>query len=192
MRNSGATQANNYWFLSFNANITNTTDATFAIYLDLDNLVGSGGITPPERDYSVTTVPEHQPEYVIYVDMARGVINSANTWVFTWNGTSWGYGQRFVDIGGAVYNTEDYIELKIPNGVIGMNQDTSSASIMLFSVNISDGMMQDTVPSDPQVPGNATLSRFTTVSERLNLVYPLSAVTGDSSTLPSLLPFYWD
>jgi hypothetical protein len=32
-----ATQANNYWFLSFNANITNTTDATFAIYLDLDN-----------------------------------------------------------------------------------------------------------------------------------------------------------
>jgi hypothetical protein len=124
--------------------------------------------------------------------MAHGVVNNANTWVFAWNGTSWGYGQRFVDIGGAVYNTEDYIELKIPNGVIGMNPDTSSASIMLFSVNISDGMLQDTVPSDPQVPGNATLSRFTTVSERLNLVYPLSAVTGDSSTLPSLLPFYWD
>ncbi len=187
-----ASQAANYWYLGFNANITNTTDATYVIYLDLDNLAGSGGTTPPERGYTVTTVPEHQPEFVIYVDMLGGVINSTNTWVYAWNGTSWGFGQQFVNIGGAVYAAGHYVELQVPNGAIGMNQDTSSASVMAFSVNRADGILQDSVPYDPQVPGSAVLSRFSAVSEHMNLVYPPSTVTGDPHTFTSLQPFFWD
>ncbi len=187
-----ASQASNYWYLGFNANITNTTDATYVIYLDLDNQAGSGGTAPPDRGYAVTTVPEHQPEFVIYVDMLGGVINSTNTLIYAWNGYDWVLVDRLINIGGSVYAANGYVELEIPNSAIGMNENTSSASITLFSVNRANGILQDTVPSDPAVPGNAMLSRFSTVSDHLNLVYPPSTVTGDPSTYASFLPFYWD
>ncbi len=192
LTNLYASQSNGYWFLGFNANITNTTDATYAIYLDLDNQLGSGGVGPPPRAYSVSTVPEHQPEFVIYVDMLGGVINSSNTRVYAWDGSTWGFGQKFIDIGGSVYAASNYVELQIPNGAIGMNQETSNASVMLFSVDRSSGIVQDTVPADPAVPGNAVLSRFSAVSEHMNLVYPTSTATGDPTTNASFLPFSWD
>jgi hypothetical protein len=186
-----ATQSNGYWYLGFDAYIT-TTNMTYVFYLDQDNIDGSGAVLPPERDYAVSTIPAHQPEYAIYVDVVNAAINSSNTWVYAWNGYSWGYGQRFIDIGGSVYYFDGYAELKIPNGAIGMTQDTSSTSVMLFSVDPTNGTVQDTVPSDPSVPGNAVLSRFSAVSERMNLVFPQSTVTGDTSTLTSVLPFFWD
>ncbi len=184
-------QSNNDWYFGFNANIS-TTDTTYVFYIDLDNVDGSGAPTPPERNYLVSTNSTHLPEFAIYVDVIDGVINTQNIWVFAWNGTSWGFGQRFVDIGGSVYVSSNYIELKVPNGAIGMTQDTSSVSVILFSVNLSDGEVQDSVPSDPEVPGNSVLSRFSTVSERMNLINPPSTATGDPSTLTSILPFYWD
>ncbi len=187
-----ASQSSNYWFFGFDANITNTTDATYVLYIDMDNVDGSGATTPPERNYTVSTIPEHQPEFAIYVDMIDGVIDYYNTWVYAWNGSSWGFGLRFVDIGGTVFAADNFVELKVPNGAIGMSQETSSASVMLFSVNIADGVLQDTVPSDPGVPGNAILSRFSTVSEHMNLVYPANTSTGDPSTMISVIPFFWD
>jgi hypothetical protein len=161
-------------------------------YIDLDHVDGSGATTPPERNYAISTIPAHQPEYTIYVDAIGGVVNAQHTWVFEWNGTSWGFGQRFVDIGGSVYMSSGYVELQIPNGAIGMSQETSSASVMLFSVDLTTGALQDSVPSDPEVPGDAVLSRFSAVSERMNLISPPSTVTGDPTTLTSILPFYWD
>ncbi len=187
-----ASQSSSYWYLGFDANITDTMDSTYVFYIDLDNASGSGATVAPARLYSISTIPEHQPEYVIYVDMIGGVIDSSNILVYEWNGTTWEFGQKFVDIGGSVVASQGYVELKIPNGAIGMSQDTSSASIMLLSVNRLAGMVEDTVPSDPEVPGNATLSRFSAVSERMNLVYPPSTVTGDPSTYTSILPFFWD
>jgi hypothetical protein len=97
-----------------------------------------------------------------------------------------------MDVGGSVYNSDGYVELQIPNTAIGMDQDTSSICVVLFSVDMSSGKLQDTVPSDPKVPGISKLSRFSAVSERMNLVYPPSTVAGDPSTLSSILPFYWD
>lgn len=184
-------QDNANWYFGFNTEIS-TTDMTYVFYIDLDNIDGSGGNVPPERNYSVSTIPAHQPEYVFYVDEVNGVINTQNSWVFTWNGSSWEFGDRFADIGANVYISPTYVELQVPSTAIGMSQDTSSASVMLFSVDIANNEVMDTVPADPQVPGNAILSRFSAVSDHMNLISPPNTATGDPMAMTSVLPFYWD
>lgn len=190
-----ASQSSTHWYLGFNAPVT-TTNLTYVFYIDLDSVDGSGATYPPERGYTVSTIPAHQPEYAIYVDNTSSGMNEQNTWVYAWNGSSWSFGQRFIDIGGGVYNSAGYVELRIPNGAIGMSQVTGRASVMLYSVNTSLNTVMDTVPSDPQVPGTAELSRFSAVSERMNLVFPPDTNSGDPSGDPgvqtSILPFYWD
>ena len=183
-------QANTHWFLGFHANLSG--DSSYVFYIDLDHVDGSGATTPPERPYTVSTIAAHRPEYAIYVDKIGGVVNAQNTWVFAWNGSAWGFGQKLADIGGSVYALDGHVELQLPNGAIGMSQVTSSASVMLFSVDPGSNLVADSVPTDPQAPGAAQLSRFSAVSERMNLVSPPSTATGDISTIPSILPFFWD
>jgi hypothetical protein len=182
-----------YWFLGFTATMTSTDDMTYVFYIDLDRIDGSGATTPPPlpRNYNVTTIPAHQPEFAIYVDKINGVVSDENTWVYAWNGIEWEFGERLSEIGGFVYASDGYVELQLLNSTIGMSQVTGSASVILFSVD-SAGIVQDSVPSDPQAPGNAQLSRFSAVSERMNLISPPSTATGDPHTIPSLLPFFWD
>lgn len=185
------------WFFGFTANLT-STDMTYVFYIDLDHVDGSGGSFPPPapRDYSVTTIPAHQPEFAIYVDKNNGSVDANNTWVYAWNGSAWGYGQRLSDIGGQVYAYEDYVELRLLNATIGMSQVTGSASVMLFSVDPATNQLVDSVPTDPQVPGNGQLSRFSAVSERMNLIYTPNRNSGsgteDPRTYSSILPYYWD
>lgn len=179
------------WYFGFYANVSNT-DMTYVLYIDLDNVDGSGATSPPERDYKVWTKTEHQPEYAVIIDVIGGSVNAQNTWLYAWTGDSWGIGRKLADLGGELYSTPGYIEIKIPNERIGMNQDTGSASVILFSVDISDGEVMDTVPSDPSVPGPTVLTRFSAISDKMNLIYPPSTVSGDPSALASFMPFYWD
>jgi hypothetical protein len=80
-----------------------------------------------------------------------------------------------------------------------MQDTTGSATVVLFSALAAGGHAQDTVPSDPNVaytitdttPITTTLSRFTSVSERLVLATPPSNATGDPTTFPSLPPFFY-
>jgi hypothetical protein len=183
-----------YWYLGFTATVTSTVDMTYVFYIDLDHVDGSGASEPPPppRDYTVTTIPAHQPEYAIYVDKIAGVIEADNIWVYAWNGVDWGFELPLSSIGGSVYTTNGYVELQLLNGTIGMSQVTGSASVMLFSVD-STGVVKDSVPSDPSVSDPIPqLSRFSSVSERMNLISPPSSVTGDPSIIPSILPFFWD
>jgi hypothetical protein len=53
-------------------------------------------------------------------------------------------------------------------------------------------VLEDSVPSDEQAPGNAIMSQFSAVSEHMNLIAPLNSISGDPATIPSILPFYWD
>ena len=186
-----ASQSNTHWFLGFDANLT-TTNMTYVFYIDLDHVDNSGAANPPERGYVVTTIPAHRPEYAIYVDKVGGVVNAQNTWVFAWNGSAWGFGQTLIDIGGLVYSEAGYVEIQLPNGALGMSQVTSSASVILFSVNTDTNLVEDSVPSDPTVPGSASLSRFSAVSERMNLISPSNTASGDTTTISTLLPFFWD
>jgi hypothetical protein len=186
-----ASQSNDFWFLGFNANLT-STDMTYVFYIDIDQEDESGASTPPERPYEVSTIPAHQPEFVIYVDKYGGIVDAQNTWVFAWDGINWGIGQKLDDIGGLIYAANDYVELQLPNTEIGMSQINSSISVILFSVDTSTGLLQDSVPSDAEVPGDAQVSRFSAVSEHMNLISPPNSASGDPTTNPSILPFYWD
>ncbi len=188
-----------FWYFGFNAEIT-TANFTYVFYIDVDNIDGSGGDHPPEGGYSVTTIAAHRPEYAITIGPA---LAEQNVMVYAWNGVNdWYFGQSFNDIGGHIYVADGYIELQIPYAAIGMSNVTNSASIVLFSVDNDTNAVLDTVPSNPIVPGATQLSNFSSVSERLNLVYPPDINTGDvisgtqpltdTRTIPSFLPFYWD
>ncbi|NJD60106.1 MAG: hypothetical protein FIA98_11985 [Anaerolineae bacterium] len=186
-----ATQSDTDWFFGFDA-VPPSLDMTYVIYIDLDNITGSGATVPPERSYQVSTNPEHRPEFVIYVDDIGGIIDLQNTWVFAWDGDVWGNGKRFSEIDAGVYVNAGYIELRISDGIIGMNNDTNSASVMLFSVDTITGVLKDTVPSDPDVSVDSYLTRFSAVSDHMNLIFPPNVSSGDPNTLTSLLPFFWD
>ena len=187
-------QANTAWFIGFNANTDPVIDKTYVIYLDTDHVDGSGGSAPPERGYAVTTVPAHQPEYVLYIDQISGQITAQNTWIYTWAGSSWSYGQTLLSRGGAlVYTpgTPGYLEIELPDIAINLNQAPDSIALMVFSVNTS-GIVLDSVPEDPNVPGSAALSRFTSASDRMNLIFPSNNAVGYLASIPSLPPFFWD
>jgi hypothetical protein len=90
-------------------------------------------------------------------------------------------------MGGGLVVDGDYIELRIPNIGIGMEEKTGSQSISLFSLNETTNKAVDTVPG-----GDAnTLNRFASVSERLMLISPPTDETGDPTTFPTVLPFFW-
>jgi len=200
-------QVPGYWYFGFTTTMT-TTNISYVLYLDEDHLDGSGGDSLPVDPYppytglptdTVSTIPAHMPEYVIYVDDIGNGINADDTWIFGWNDGSWGFGSRLSEIGGAIITSvltpTQYIELQIPDEAIGMSEVTGSASVMLFSLDRATNEARDSVPSDPTVPGEANLSKFSAVSARLNLVYPpnmVDPVTGDPRTFPSVLPLFWD
>ncbi len=189
-----ASQSLNYWYFGFDA-YTVTLNATFVLYVDLDNVSGSGAVAPPERNYLVTTNPEHQPEFAIYVDVVGGAISPHESRVYAWDQINhhWEYGQRFEEIGAYIQQyLGGYIEMELPYSAIGMNDTTSSASVMLFTVDVATGQVQDTVPSNEVSAAGTLLTRFSAVSEHMNLLYPFSTVSGDPTTSASLPPFYWD
>ena len=195
-----ASQSSTDWYFGFTATLP-TSDMTYVLYIDEDHLDGSGGTTAPVRPffptYNVATIPAHQPEYVIYIDDTGSGINADDVMIYEWNGIDdWIYfgrlGEKFGDVYTSTIGSQQYVELRIPNEDIGMSQLTSSASIILLGVDNSENAIVDSVPSDPNAPGTAPISRFSAVSERLNLVSPPSTVSGDPTTIPSFLPFYWD
>jgi len=186
-------QSNSAWYFGFNATLA-ATNMVYVLYIDLDHIDGSGAGAPPsEYPYTVTTIPGHEPEYAIFVKQVGGVIDKYNTWVFNWEGYGWSYGSALSSLsGGDVSSSGGYVELQIPATAIGMNTNTYSASVMLFSVNTTTNAVQDSVPSDPQAPGTGYLTRFTSLSDRINLLYPPSNSGGDNVEIPSFVPFAWD
>jgi hypothetical protein len=187
-------QSNTAWYFGFNANIEPAANMTYVIYIDTDHLDGSGGSIPPMRPYFVSTIPAHQPEYVLFVDQVAGTLTAQNATIFTWNGSGWNFGQTLSAAGGALIftpGTPGYLEIELPDTAIGASNAPNSISVMVFSTD-SSGVVQDSVPADPDVPGNAVLSRFTSVSDRMNLIYPVSTLNNPGNTIPNLVPMFWD
>lgn len=194
-----ASQAKDFWYFGFNVT-GSVVSATYGLYLDVDHVDGSGA-TSDALGLHINTIPAHRPEFAIYVTKQSGSFAADQTFVFPWAGSSWGTPQSLDSIGGTLYYspTAHYLEVQVPNTAIGMQDTTSSAAISLFSAHGAGGHAQDTVPTDPNVPyatpdysgATTTLSRFSSVSERLNLTLPPSNITGDPRQLPSVLPFFW-
>ncbi len=194
-------QDRNYWYFGFHP-AQGITGTVYGLYLDLDHVDGPGADTDA-RGYAVAAIPAHRPEYAVYVLGTSGVFTTSNVFIYRWTGGAWAPPQRLfdIDVHSRIYysDTERYLEFRIPNTAIGMEETTGSAAISLFTVRPAGGHAQDTVPSDPAVAytepddGDETtvLSRFASVSERLTPVMPPTNIAGDPTIFPSVPPFFW-
>jgi hypothetical protein len=185
-------QSSNYWYLGFRVPSSPIKNVTYGLYLDLDHQDASGA-TFDALGYSVTTIPAYQPEYAIYVFQEAGVFTAANVYLYHWNGGNWDTVNVLNSIGGRLNQTGDYVELEVPNTAIGYQDTTGSYAISLFSLSsVGSGAPQDSVPSNPSIPGTGPISRFANVTERLNLSMPPNDAGVDPTTYTSIQPFFWD
>jgi hypothetical protein len=190
-------QSKDSWHFGITTTAT-ITGVAFGLYLDLDHVEGSGATSDP-AGYQVSTIAAHRPEYAIYLYRTAGAFSADQVVIYRWTGSAWAFPQSLDDVGGVLTSTASYVEIAIPNTAIGMEQHTGSAALSLFTVPAAGGHAQDTVPSDPNVnyavldtgPGTTQLSRFTSVSERMNPAWPPTNATGDPTIFPSLPPFLW-
>lgn len=179
------------WYFGFNATAT-ATNMAYALYIDMDHEDGSGGAVDP-RGYSLTTIDAHKPEFVIYIFQTSSAFSAAQTFVYAWNGASWNTPQALnTMVGGGLYYSNGYLEIRIPNTAIGMSDTTGSYALSLVSLPYTAGAAFDSVPSDPNVPGLGQLSRFSSVSARMTPLMPPSDLEGDPTTYPSAPPFFWE
>ena len=186
-------QASNNWYFGFATIDSPDNNATYALYLDIDHIEGSGG-TFDAKGYSINTISGYQPEYIVYVLQDAGSFSADQVQLFSWTGSTWDTVSILSAIGGELYQESGYVELKIPNTAIGYQDSTGSYAVSLISLepNATAVFPKDSVPSDPSVTSNGLISRFANVTERMNLVMPPNDAGEDSSPYTSVPPFFWD
>ena len=187
-----AMQDLNAWYFGFNATAA-ATNMVYGLYIDLDHQDGSGATLDP-RNYSVTTIPAHQPEYALYVKQVGATFTTTLTELYAWN-NGWGDPTTLEDIGGLLFYDliNHYVEVMVPNTAIGMSETTGSYAVSLFSAPFSSpGSPVDSVPSDATIPGSGPIGRFASTSERINAIVPANTPANDTTAYPSILPFEWD
>jgi hypothetical protein len=186
-----AAQSSGFWHFGFHVPSSPAQNVTYALYLDLDHQ-DSSGATFDARGYSVTTISTYRPEYAIYVLQESGTFSAAKTYLYRWNGGGWDTVNVLDYIGGQLNHSGDYVEFQVPNTAIGYDITTGSYATSLFSLPAGSGQPQDSVPSDPNVPGSGQISRFANVTERMNLLMPPNNADVDPSTYASIQPFFYD
>ena len=194
LTNLYAAQDTDYWYFSFNAT-TAAANMKYAVVLDVDHKDNVGATFAP-LGYPLSTISAHRPEFVIFVSQTGGSFSAGQTAIYAWNGSGWNPPQLLNSVGGALsYDaTAHVVELKVPNTAIGMQDTTGSYAVSVVSMPATAGAIVDSVPSDPNAPGSGQLSRFASVSERLNPVRPATDFEVGRETFPfsSVQPFFWD
>ncbi len=185
-----AAQDSDYWYFGFGVTST-LTNTTFVLYLDVDAKDNSGASIPPPG-VTVLTNAAHRPEFAIIADEVGGAFAASNVEVYAWNGSAWDIPRVLESIGGKVNTSGNYVEIGAPITAIGSSEDTGSYSLSLISMPFGGGQPQDSVPSDPLIPGGGPISRFASVSERLNPILPPNTSAGESLAYPFVPPFFWD
>ncbi len=184
-------QSSGYWFFGFHVPAAPIQDVTYALYLDLDHQLNSGA-TSDARGYTISTISGYRPEYAIYVSREAGAVSVSKTYIYHWNGSGWDTVSILGNVGGQINLAGDYVELQVPNTAIGYQDTTGSYAISLLSLPAVGGQPQDAVPSDPDFSTSGVVSRFSNVTERMNLVMPPNDAGVDPSTFSSVQPFFWD
>jgi hypothetical protein len=186
------TQDSNNWYFGFQA-FTQPTNMVYALLLDLDHSDNSGATSLPAPFNTVTTIPAHQPEYVILINQEAGLFTASGVSIYTWTGSSWSLPAPLLSPGGIMYNLgSNYVELALQNTAIGYNTTGGSYAVSLISLTTAGGSPLDSIPSDPAVPGGGPISRFASVSQRMNLHKPPNNLGGDPTSFPFVPPFFWD
>jgi len=197
-----AAQDISYWYFGFDVPTAPTKNVTYALYIDTNHVTNSGATSDP-HGYNISTIAGFRPEYVFYIEQegAPGYFASDRVFVYKWNGSSWNSPTLFDQVGGSLNfdSVNGHLELKIPNTIIGYQDTTGSFAVSLISLEYCLSIPctglepQDSVPADPNAPGGTVISRFSNVSERLNLVTPFHTDGGtDPTKLPSVPAFLWD
>lgn len=133
LTNLQAAQDRDYWYFGFAVPASPSKNVTYAIYLDLDHQDGSGA-TSDARNYSVSTIQSHRPEYIVYVLQQAGAFATNRVFVYHWNGIDWDTPQSLDSIGGQLDKTGNYVEIRLPNTAIGYQDNTGSYSVSLLSL----------------------------------------------------------
>jgi hypothetical protein len=191
LTNLQVAQSSGYWHFGFQVPSAPALNVTYALYLDTDH-VDSSGAPSDARGYTLSTIPAYRPEFIVYLLRESGSFSAAKVFVYRWSGTEWDTVNILDSIGGQVYQTSTYVEIQIPNTAIGYQDTTGSYTAALFSLPASSGQPQDSVPSNSNVPGTGAISRFSNVTERMNLSMPPNDAGVDPSTYSSVQPFFWD
>jgi hypothetical protein len=186
LTNLFTTQDKDYWYFGFN--VSTGSDMAYGLYIDLNHIDGSGA-TYDDRGYNITTISAHRPEYAIYFLQRGGNIIASQVLIYRWMGSQWTTPQTLAQVGGGLEFSSGYLEIRVPNTAIGMGEDTSSASLSLFSVNESSNNIQDALPPSTNL---TILDRFTSVSERINPLNPPTNASGDPTQFSSVPPFFFD
>lgn len=190
------------WYFNFKANI-GSENMRYMLYIDVDHVDGSGGHVDPEG-YNVTTIPAHQPEYVVTIYQMNGSFSLSNTWIYKWNKGLGVWDNRRIAsglAGSAMSYKDGRLELTLSGPNIGMGDESSTMAVALFTGRLETGFAagpaQDTVPDDPNVrfttpapfSSSVVLSRFVSVTDRLSAIQPANTPAQDLNkvwTVPGL------
>lgn len=129
----------------------------YGIYIDTDNVTGSGG-TSDKWECDVTAVSEHLPDVTIYAyHKDTGGWSGSSPKYYTWSGSEWeqhvgGFGS--LPTGGEFAHdaNKDFVEIKVPRSAPGLN-GVNNFYISLFNFG-SEKKVCETVPSDPAIRFN--------------------------------------
>jgi glycosidase len=152
-------------YVGFDATAS-TWGMTYGIYLDTDQVDGSGATSDP-WGRAVNAVSAHLPEHTLYVwhedwDALQDVqLNH-------WDGSGWSYDSLISQGGEQGYGPDDdWIEYRVPKAALG---NPATIALEVFTTG-GGGHAQDTVPSDP------------------NVAYPDPDWSGDVTTLSAFALF---
>ncbi|MBN2257364.1 MAG: hypothetical protein JW704_06025, partial [Anaerolineaceae bacterium] len=180
------------WYFRFAYPDYVDTNVTYGLYLDLDHTEGSGATLDPEG-YNLTTISAFRPEYAIYILQESGAFSDERVFIYHWLGGWWDTVLVLRTVGGQITYGDNYFEFSIPATLIGFNVETGSYALSLVSLPASGGGdPQDSVPTDPNIPDGTQISRFSNVSERMNVIYPPNDAGTDPSVFSTIQPFYFD
>ena len=196
-----ASQSQGYWHFGFDVPAYAGTNVDYAIYLDtnhydgtgwLEDPLGPGGSSDP-RGNTVSAIPAHRPEYVIYLRQIGGNFSASEGYLYSWNGSSWSDYSLLSSLGASsvTITGTNRVEVKILSTAIGDIAKGGSYSISLMSFATTGGTPQDSVPSDSSIPGSSTVSRFSSVTEKLTLAAPFNNLGGGSHIYSSVQPYFW-
>ncbi len=162
---------------------------TYGIYLDTDQVDGSGGTTDP-WGRAVNVVSAHLPEHTLYVWHTDGDALE-DVQLNHWNGSGWSYDSLVSQGGEQAYGSgNDWVEYRIPKTALG---NPTTLALELFTTGGS-GHAQDTVPSDPNVAYTTPdwSGDVTTLSAFASFPPPLWYARGDFNGWGTGNPMYDD
>ncbi|HKZ86803.1 MAG TPA: hypothetical protein VJ793_24490 [Anaerolineae bacterium] len=187
-----AAQDKDYWYVGFHVNPTLSGEIWYGLYLDGDQVDGSGASAPPPGRPAVTTSSYYRPEHAIYVVYSNTQFITSTVYLHEWDkiAAAWKAQVRNlvdpVQVGGSFHysSTLNYVELKIPKTAIGdLGFSPFVLSAALFSATSDTApSTSDTVPDN----GNSTtaLNEFKSIADRITLAVPGDSPPGGPPRLP--------